>query len=160
MDAASLATAQSCLEAAHDGSLSFPEIVGKLIAAGFEGYQVDYRLRTQTFYLPGEEGTEDDAEGQEDGRTGDQGGAAAEGVTLALPSTPGSVASRRVAARFDAGGIEALVRWAQEAGPDYSYPSFSERAKACGCSGYLVSFPGRRVVYYGRSGETHVEHFP
>jgi len=34
------------------------------------------------------------------------------------------------------------------------------QVKAAGCAGYLVSFLGRRVVYYGRSAETHVEHFP
>lgn len=31
---------------------------------------------------------------------------------------------------------------------------------AAGCAGYLVSLPGRRVVYYGRTGETHVELIP
>jgi len=31
---------------------------------------------------------------------------------------------------------------------------------AAGCTGYLVSFPGQRAVYFGRTGETHVEHFP
>ena len=36
----------------------------------------------------------------------------------------------------------------------------SERAKRAGCAGYLVSFPGRRAVYFGRTGETHVELFP
>jgi len=32
--------------------------------------------------------------------------------------------------------------------------------KAAGCAGYLVSFLGRRVLYFGRSAGTHVEHFP
>jgi hypothetical protein len=27
-------------------------------------------------------------------------------------------------------------------------------------TGYLVSFPGRRVLYFGRTGETHAEHLP
>jgi hypothetical protein len=43
---------------------------------------------------------------------------------------------------------------------DYSYVAFCEKAKAAGCAGYLVSFLGRRVVYFGRTAETHVEHFP
>ena len=51
MDAERISIAETCLNAAHDGSLSFPEIVGKLIAAGFEGYTVNYRRRSQTFYL-------------------------------------------------------------------------------------------------------------
>ena len=32
--------------------------------------------------------------------------------------------------------------------------------KAAGCAGYIVSFLGRRVLYIGRTAETHVELFP
>jgi len=181
LDPAHLETAQRCLRAAHDGSLSFPEIVGTLIAAGFEGYQVDWRLGTQTFYLPGDKaqpGTKEPGTKAEPGPADERVDEPADepgGVTLALPSSKASSGASSaassgpssaspsgppVAARFDARSLEALVRWAQAAGPDYSYAAFSEKAKACGCAGYLVSFPGRRVVYYGRSGETHVEHFP
>ncbi|MBP1884429.1 DUF1398 domain-containing protein [Sinorhizobium mexicanum] len=132
MDAERISTAQACLNAAHHGSLSFPEIVGKLIAAGFEGYTVDYRRNTQAYYLP-------------DG----------DSVMLDMPPSVGLVA-----AAFDATQVERLVRWAQANGPDYSYRSFCERARAAGCAGYLVSFLGRRVVYFGRTAETHIEHFP
>ena len=52
MDAEQISIAETCLHAAHNGNLSFPEIIGKLIAADFEGYAVDYRRNTQTFYLP------------------------------------------------------------------------------------------------------------
>lgn len=132
MDAERIAVARSCLDAAHGGTESFPGIVGRLIAAGFEGYAVDYRLNTQIYYLP-------------DG----------DGVELPMPSSPGNVA-----AAFDADAVTALVRWAQANGPDYSYAGFCEGVKAAGCAGYLVSFSGRRVLYYGRTAETHVEHFP
>lgn len=57
-------------------------------------------------------------------------------------------------------GTRPPARWAQANRPDYSYAVFSERARAAGCACYLVSFPGRRVVYYGRAAETYVEHFP
>jgi uncharacterized protein YbcV (DUF1398 family) len=132
MDAERIAVANICLKAAHDGALSFPDIVGKLIAAGFEGYIVDYRGMTQTYYLP-------------DG----------DSVTLDLAPAIGSVA-----AAFDGGEMERLVRWAQANPADYSYVAFSEKARNAGCAGYLVSFSGRRVVYFGRTAETHVEHFP
>jgi uncharacterized protein YbcV (DUF1398 family) len=132
MDADRIALAQTCLDAAHDGSLSFPAIIGKLLTAGFAGYAVDYRSGGQTYYLP-------------DG----------ESAAFALPPTPGFVAPD-----FDAQAIAALVRWAQADGPDYSYANFCTKAKAAGCAGYLVSFAGQRVVYYGRTAETHVEHFP
>ena len=95
-------------------------------------YTVDYRRATQTFYLP-------------DG----------DSLELEAPQAPGPVA-----AGFDADEVERLVRWAQANPPDYSYAAFSAKAKAAGCAGYLVSLLGRRVVYYGRTAETHVEHFP
>ena len=132
MDAERISIAEICLHAAHDGSLSFPDIVGRLTAAGFEGYTVDYRRNTQTFYLP-------------DG----------DSVALEMPPSAGNVA-----AGFDPAEVERLVRWAQANPADYSYVTFCEKAKAAGCAGYLVSFLGRRVVYFGRTAETHVEHFP
>lgn len=132
MNAERIAIAKRCMDAAREGSLSFPEIVGELISAGFEGYTVDYRGNTQTYYLP-------------DG----------DSVVLAMPTMPGAVAEV-----FDAVAVGVLVRWAQADGPDYSYLAFSKQTKAAGCAGYLVSFLGRRVVYFGRTAETHVEHFP
>ena len=65
-----------------------------------------------------------------------------------------------VAAAFDSAQVEALVRWAQTNDSGYSYGAFTEKVKAAGCAGYLVSFSGRRVVYYGRTAETHLELFP
>ena len=56
--------------------------------------------------------------------------------------------------------LERLVRWAQANPADYSYVAFCEKVKVAGCAGYLVSFLGRRVVYFGRTAETHVEHVP
>jgi len=132
MHADRTAVAEDCLKAAYEGSLSFPQIIGTLIQAGFEGYSVDYRRSRQTYYLA-------------DGDT----------IELALPHPDGPVA-----AIFDSGGVAVLVRWAQANARDYSYGAFCEKVKAAGCAGYLVSFPGRRVVYYGRTAETHVELFP
>ena len=132
MDAERTAIAQSCLKAAYDGSLGFPEIVCKLLTAGFEGYLVDYRRNSQICYLA-------------DGDT----------IELALLGSHGVIA-----APFDRVGVEAIVRWAQANSPDYSFAAFCEKAKSAGCAGYLVSLLGRRVVYYGRTAETHVELFP
>jgi uncharacterized protein YbcV (DUF1398 family) len=132
MDAERISIAETCLHAAHDGTLSFPEIVGTLIAAGFEGYTVNYRRRSQTFYL-----TDGDS------------------VVLDMEPSEG-----KVAATFDPVEIERLVRWAQANPADYTYVAFCEQAMAAGCAGYIVSFLGRRVVYFGRTAETHVEHLP
>jgi uncharacterized protein YbcV (DUF1398 family) len=132
MDAERIAIANACLKAAHDGNLSFPEIIGKLIAAGFDGYEVDYRRNTQTYYLS------------------DRGS-----LVLDMPQPSGAVA-----AAFKVTEIERLVRWAQSNAIGYSYAAFSAGARDAGCAGYLVSFLGRRVLYFGRTAETHVEHFP
>lgn len=41
-------TAQKCLDAADGGTMNFPQIVGALIEAGFDGYLVDLRAAQAT----------------------------------------------------------------------------------------------------------------
>jgi len=52
------------------------------------------------------------------------------------------------------------IREAQQMIPGYSYNKFCAKVMDAGCAGYLVSLIGKRVVYYGRTGEIHTEHFP
>jgi uncharacterized protein YbcV (DUF1398 family) len=59
---------------------------------------------------------------------------------------------------FSAEGVAHAVG-ATQAG-QIKYRAFCRQIAAAGCAGYFVSLPGRRAVYYGRTGETHVEHFP
>ncbi|GGF48678.1 hypothetical protein GCM10007301_04970 [Azorhizobium oxalatiphilum] len=132
MDAQRIAIAERCLAAAYDGTMSFPEILGMLGAAGIESYMVDYRRGTSTYFLP-------------DG----------DSVVLDVPSEESGVA-----AAFDPQGLVSQIRWAQANPPDYSYRAFCANVKAMGCAGYLVSLSGRRVLYFGRTAEPHVEHFP
>ena len=132
MDAQHVAIAETCLHGAHDGGMSFPVIVQTLITKGFEGYFVDYRRDTTTYYL---------ADG--------------DSVTLENLASGGAIAPG-----FDADGVAAQIRWAQANPPEYSYDAFCRNVRAAGCAGYLVSFPGRRVVYLGRTGDTHVELMP
>ncbi|MFT3924214.1 MAG: DUF1398 family protein [Myxococcales bacterium] len=136
MDAQRIAIAEECLAASYAATKDFPSIVRSLIGAGFEGYTVDFRRGTVTYYLP----------------SGDS-------VELASPRGS-SHAESKVAAEFKAGVVEGAVREAQTNAPGYTYQGFCEKVKAAGCAGYLVSFLGKRVVYFGRSAETHVEHFP
>jgi uncharacterized protein YbcV (DUF1398 family) len=132
MNAQHITVAQACLDAAFDGTRSFPEIAGLLIASGFDGYAVDYRRSTTTYFLP-------------------------DGDSVVLENRPSGGA---VALAFDQARIAEQVKWAQSGALDYSYPAFSRNVKEAGCAGYLVSFPGERVLYFGRTAETHVEHFP
>jgi len=132
MNEAQTAAATQCLAGAHDGTLDFPTIVRRLGAAGFESYAVDFRRGEVVYFLPG-------------------------GEHLVLSA---SKPHETVAATFDAATIEEAVRAAQANAAGYTYVGFCERVAAAGCAGYTVSFLGRRVVYFGRTAETHVELFP
>jgi uncharacterized protein YbcV (DUF1398 family) len=65
-----------------------------------------------------------------------------------------------VAAQFNSDVVKDAIREAQALVPGYTYKGFCDKIKRAGCAGYLVSFLGRRVLYFGRTAETHVEHFP
>jgi uncharacterized protein YbcV (DUF1398 family) len=132
MDADLIAIAERCLSGAEDNSLTFPEIVGALTEAGFEGYAVDFRRATAIYYRG----------------DGDSVAMAAHRV-----ETP-------VAAAFAPAPIQAAIREAQALAPGYSYIGFCDKIAVAGCAGYMVSFSGRRALYYGRTAETHVEPFP
>ncbi|TCT07770.1 DUF1398 family protein [Aquabacter spiritensis] len=132
MDDRQIAAARTCPAGAETGAMSFPQIVGTLMETGFEAYAVDFRQARATYYLP-------------------------DGDTLDLPMQP---IEAPVAATFDAARIAAAIKDAQCGVPGYTYRGFCNTVTAAGCTGYLVSFPGRRALYIGRTAETHVERFP
>ncbi len=132
MDEQKKRTAKTCLEGAESGAMTFPEIVGALMQAGFESYMIDFRRALASYYLP-------------------------DGDSVALPTHKPGVP---IAPAFDAAAIQAAIREAQQLVPGYTYKGFCAKVAAAGCAGYIVSFPGRRALYLGRTAETHVEHFP
>ncbi|WP_454914823.1 DUF1398 domain-containing protein [Xanthobacter sediminis] len=130
MDVQHIEAARACLAGAWENTMTFPQIVGALMAAGFEGYAVDFRRATATCYRP-------------------------DGDSLELPAH-----RMEVAAAFDPAPIRAAIREVQQNAPGYTYAGFCRKAAAAGCAGYVVSFSGRRALYIGRTAETHVEPFP
>ena len=84
-----------------------------------------------------------------------------ETVYYAPGAEPHAIATHKAAeepaAAFSAAGVAAAVRGAQSGLP---YPDFCAQAMQAGCVGYHASLVGRRVVYYGRTGDSHVEWFP
>ncbi|GGC50706.1 DUF1398 domain-containing protein [Chelatococcus reniformis] len=126
------AIARSCLDGAESNTMTFPQIVGRLIEAGFESYCIDFRRATATYYLAG-----------------------SESIELATHRVDAAVAPT-----FDVALMQTAIREAQHLVPGYTYKRFCERAVAAGCAGYIVSLSGRRALYIGRTAETHVEHFP
>jgi uncharacterized protein YbcV (DUF1398 family) len=124
--------ARQCLDSALADAMAFPQIVALLIGAGFESYLVDLRRGTHVYYLP-------------------------DGDNIELPA---GTRHAPVAAAFAPLALQAAIREAQQAAPGYTYRGFCAKAAAAGCAGYIVSFPGGRALYFGRTAETHVEHFP
>src|ERR1700742_840732 len=108
--------ARHCLEGAESGAMTFPQIVGTLIEAGFDGYAIDLRRATATYYLPD--------------------GAAAE---------LGAMRTEQVADRFDVAVVKEAIGEAQALVPGYTYKGFCTKVAGAGCAGYLVSFMGKRV---------------
>jgi uncharacterized protein YbcV (DUF1398 family) len=99
--------------------------------AGFEGYFVDFRRGMVAYYLPSGESVE---------------------LPGAKPSVP-------VAAEFNAVLVREAIREAQTLMPGYTYKGFVAKLAGAGCAGYIASFLGRRVLYLGRTAETHIERF-
>jgi uncharacterized protein YbcV (DUF1398 family) len=121
-----------CSRAADESRMTFPATLAKLASVGVEGYFADLRRSTKTYYLPNGDSIE---------------------VPCAKIEGP-------VALQFDPAAVKAEIVKAQQNVPGYTYKSFCERVMAAGCAGYVVSIPGRRVLYFGRTAETHVEMFP
>lgn len=131
MNSEHVTLAERCMAAAYDGTMSFPAIVRTLAEAGFEGYTVDFRRRAATYYR-------------------------ADGGVAEVPSHDAGP----IALALDGARVGAAVRAAQTQAPGYTYAGFCREVAEAGCAGYTVSFLGRRVVYFGRTGDTVVEHFP
>jgi uncharacterized protein YbcV (DUF1398 family) len=118
------------LEATQAGKLTFPEVVGMLTAAGVESYFADLARGEETFYTA-------------DGETH------RERMTLPLA---------KIAADFSQAGIVAAIRAAQA--DQIRYPEFVKQATAAGTIAYWAFLTGKKVIYFGRKGEFHVEEFP
>ncbi len=130
MDAHAKDIILDCTKGSDEGRMPFPEVVAKLMEAGVEHYHADLLRAEKTYYMP-------------------------DGLSLVAPCHALATAPSKT---FQAGGIEAAIRAIQA--KTISYEAFCEGIAAAGCIGYLVSLAGRRAVYFGRTGESHVEPFP
>ena len=119
-----------CTKASDEERITFAEVVKALMQVGVERYHADLLRAERTYYMPG--------------------GDSERVMGHAIKSEP--------AKPFSGSGVQAAVHAIQ--GGQIQYREFCERVAAAGCVGYIVSMAGRRAVYYGRTGETHVEMFP
>jgi uncharacterized protein YbcV (DUF1398 family) len=130
MEPEQIAIVEECAAASLAGTITFPEVVGRLAALGVERYHVDYSRHETTYYLP----------------DGDS-----HVVKLAHPP-------QGVGATFSADGVAAAVKASQRG--EIKYVEFLQRTMAAGCVGYFTQITGRQVLYFGRNGDVHVERFP
>jgi uncharacterized protein YbcV (DUF1398 family) len=113
------------------GTVSFPEVVGQLLAAGVDYYHVDYIGMRKTFY----------------------------GVDGDIAITPINCEGLPLAATdFNLSALRADILDSQQ--HNQPYREFTRRALAAGVHGCYAFLRGKRVVYYGRQGDQHVEWFP
>ena len=121
---------QSIMKETQEGRMIFPDVVRRLLALGVESYFVDFAVGRETFY-------------------------ASNGETHTEPM---KLALGPVAAEFSHAGLVAAIRGAQA--DTIRYPEFVERSTNAGVTGYWAFLTGKKVVYFGRKGESHTEEFP
>jgi uncharacterized protein YbcV (DUF1398 family) len=116
--------------ATQQGKLTFPQVLKGLLEVGVESYLVDFAAKQKTHYL-------------------------ADGTTHTVPMI---LAPGPIAAEFDSAALIAAIRGAQA--DTVRYPEFVKRSTAAGVIGYWAFLTGKRVIYFGREGEQHIEEFP
>jgi len=114
-----------------DGSIPFPEVGRRLIETGVEYYHVDYVALQKTFYSASGEIIR---------------------TTINYEGLP------PVATDFNLDSLRAAIFDSQQNGQQYT--EFSKRAMNAGVQGYIAFLRGKRVTYWGRSGDQHTEWFP
>jgi uncharacterized protein YbcV (DUF1398 family) len=112
------------------GELIFPEVVRRLLEVGVESYFCDLANGTEIFY-------------HTDGKT--------HAEKMVLPVMP-------VAEEFSSADLVVAIRGAQA--DTIRYPEFMRRSYAAGVIAYWAFLTGRKVIYFGRKGELHIEEFP
>ncbi len=120
-------TAQATLA----GTMSFPDAVCHLLAAGVEYYHVDYVGLRKTFY----------------GKDAD---------IAITPISYGELPA--VASKLSIKKLKAAILDSQTKGQKYR--DFTHRAMEAGVQSYFAFLRGKRVTYLGRAGDQHVEWFP
>jgi uncharacterized protein YbcV (DUF1398 family) len=118
---------KEALEASELRKSTFPQMVGKLVAAGVESYFADLVRGEETFHMP-------------------SGETHVEKMSLPLG---------KIADEFSQNAIVRAIRAAQS--DEIRYPEFVKRARAAGVAAYWAFLTGKKVVYFGRKGEFHVE---
>lgn len=119
-----------CEDLSWSNKASFPEIIMKLASTGVERYIADL-VGLQKLYF----------------------GADSEAYTKKWNTN-----LPKVAVDFCAETVQNAIKDSQQKKIDYK--TFLERIILAGCSHYEVFILGKKVIYFGRDGSEHTEHFP
>lgn len=130
MNSQTVATIESTVRASLAAEIAFPEVIRRLAEVGVERYHCDYSRQEITYYL-----------------------ASGESHVVAA-----SHDAHPTGLEFQAEEVAAAVRRSQRG--EHTYRDFVRETMAAGCVGYFVQITGRQVIYFGRNGDSHVEHFP
>lgn len=121
---------RSVIDKALARAMAFPEVLAALQKEGIESYHVDF-LRNEFRYY---------------GESGEY-----------LVVNPGLVHGE-VAGEFSADKLESINKRVQAG--QAGFVDFVREGPAAGCAYYIVFLNGRKVRYFGRDGDEHVQYFP
>lgn len=120
-----------CQYLSSESKITFPEVVKRLLDAGVDSYGVDLVNKRNIYY---------DAYDQ----------------SLDLPFSVSDLPP--VGNVFNAEAVAQAVKRSQH--QEIGYPAFIREIMIAGTCGYTVNLNGRNVVYQGKDGQSHIEHFP
>jgi uncharacterized protein YbcV (DUF1398 family) len=109
----------------------FPQVVGKLAAAGVRSYRADLIRLAKAYY-------------GRDSETHD--------CTMPLQDVP------TVPVRFQEAEVSGAVHAIQRG--EIGYAEFLRRIMRAGCASYSVFIDGRKAMYFGHDGQFYTEPFP
>jgi uncharacterized protein YbcV (DUF1398 family) len=118
------------------GSITFPEVIRKLMEVGIERYHADLYRREKTYYAA----------------NGDS------HVELESGLDPKSFNANAVAATLNHDGVKEALRQIQH--KEISYQQFLRGILSAPIANYWVNFAGKRAIYVARNGDECVEWFP
>ncbi len=125
-----VAVINECKALSLAGKITFPEVVKRLMDTGVERYICDLVGLKVHYY-----------------------GVKGEVYSLTL-----DYSSEPVAAEFNPSAVKEAVGEIQQ--NLINYREFLKRIIGSGCCHYEVFITGKKVIYFGRQGEQHIEHFP
>lgn len=121
---------QSCTQLSLAEQMTFPDVIARLSAAGAERYIADLTGKQKITY----------------------------GLQGETHTGPLIFESATIPTLFDAAAIRSAIKGSQQG--RIKYQTFLRHITQAGCSHYEVFISGRKVIYFGRDGSHHIEHFP